>query len=79
MRSGSGRGIFKGGRNNADLHDNRNGPIGKGNLPMLVGGIVTVMSLTRNPGMGSSAQVCIRQVYEQLIYSNGRQARMCGS
>lgn len=74
-----GEGFLKVGEITADLHDNRNGPIGKGNLPILVGGVLTVMSLTRHPGMGSSAQVCIRQVYEQLIYSNGRQARMCGS
>ena len=74
-----GEGCLKGGERTADLHDDGTGPIGKGNLPMLGGWILTVISLTRHPGMGSSAQVCIRQVCEQLIYSNGRRGRMCGS
>ena len=46
-----GEGCLKGGERTADLHDDGNGPIGKGNLPMLGGWILTVISLTRHPGV----------------------------
>lgn len=59
---GLGKGFLKVGEI-THLHDNRNGPIEKGNLWMWERGrILTVMSLSRHTEMVASAQVCIRQV-----------------
>lgn len=57
----------------ARLNDNRTGPIEKGDLLMSgSGGILTAVPSSRHMGMGSSAQVCIRQVREQFMYANKR-------